>query len=145
MHRFLETWTIGRGAGCDLVVEAPGVAELHARLARRADGAIWLLAANGERCMVDRGHGWAAATRLWICAGDRIKLGSFELTREAIGGLLGAAAGELEKSGSIESELPATPAPTPLRVPPERATKARRDPGTGQVETLGTNMGEERE
>lgn len=134
MHRFLDYRTIGRAAQCDLVLDDPGVTDIHARLALRADGAIWLLGDAERPCLVDRGSGWAAATRLCLCAGDRIRLAGCELSPAELCRLFGVEPEQLGAGETIASEVPGLPAPAPLLLRPEVLEKARRDPGTGQIE-----------
>lgn len=137
MHRFVETWTIGRAAHCDLVVDEPGIADIHARLALRADGAIWLLGDAERPWRVDRGRGWAAATRLCLCAGDRIRLAARELSLAELCGLIGIEPDQAVAGDAIASAVPGMTAPLPLRVCQGTMEKARRDPGTGQIEPSG--------
>lgn len=132
MHRFIEFRTIGRGAGCDLVVDRPRVADLHARAALRADGAVWLLARQGALA-VNRGTGWLPAERFWLCAGDRVRLGDAELAPDDICRLFGVTA-EAARRSPAESLVPGLAPPLPLALPAAAAGKARRNPDTGQLE-----------
>lgn len=140
-HRFTQLRTIGNGAHCDLVLDDASVAEVHARLALRADGGLWLLGEPGQLMMLDRGAGWTTVSRLCVCAGDRVRLGERELSLAELGGLFGAETGHLAEGAPMESDLPGVTAPAPLSLRGEALETARRNPGTGQIESLDRKRG----
>ena len=138
MHRFLEFKTLGRSPKCDLAFGDHQLEEVHARLALRSDGSIWLLAANpGGKIQVERGSAWLAATRLRLCRGDRIRLGESELALDQLCALLGVSPEELLGGQALDSEIPGVDGPWPLSAPRRVLERPRRNPGTGQVEQIG--------
>jgi hypothetical protein len=137
MHRFLEFKTLGASPKCDLPVSDTQVHEVHARLALRSDGSIWLLAGDsGGVIQLDRGRGWAAATRLRLCRGDRIRLGATELALEQLCALLGTDPQESAEGVAVESGVPGIAGLAPLSAPRRVMERPRRNPGTGQVEQI---------
>lgn len=124
MHRFLEFRTVAsHGYGV--------------RVALRSDGALWVLAGEGENgdFLVDRGAGWLRANRVRLCRGDRLRLGDEEFGADALGALFGIET-PLATHPESGSRVPGLEAPVPLRVPEDVIEKPRRNAGTGQIEHL---------
>ena len=136
MNRFVQFRTIGRGRGCDLVLDRKGVAEVHARAALRTDGALWLLAHEGGLGL-NRGGDWIVANRLWLCARDRVRLGEVELEAEDICALFGLNAQQASCRPGLEIRVPGLADLQPLAVPFEHLDQLRRNPDTGQPEHQG--------
>jgi len=144
MYRFLEFKSLGRSPKCDLSFGNEQVHEVHARLALRSDGSIWLLAVDsGSEVLVDRGSGWVASTRLRLCRGDRIRMGATELALDQLCALLDMDPEESAKEAALESDIPGIVGPVPLSAPRGVLERPRRNPGTGQVEQIGLDLEKE--
>ena len=121
MHRFIEFRTIGE----------------HTRAALRADGEFWLMAREGT-FLVNRGSGWREATRLRLCANDRVRLGARELPAVEIYSLFGVSAAEASGPALPRSLIPGVEAPVPLVLQPGDMERHKRNPETGQIEPAGS-------
>lgn len=128
MERHVEIRTIGRAAGCDLVLPHDGIGERHARVALRSDGALLLIHEAPDReTALNRGARWVSARRVRLCAGDRYRLAGVEIGVESLTGLF---------TGEIEVVEAAPGCPKPLRLVTRRTDHSKRNPGTGQIESL---------
>ena len=104
------------------------------RVALRRDGAIWLLANEGEVFYVNRGSGWVCANRLRLCAADRIRVGENEISLKILCDLFGVVVSEASARPANDSSVPGHSALIPLSAPAAVIEDARRNPGTGQIE-----------
>lgn len=125
MHRYIDTRTI------------EGV-----RLALRSDGAIWIQSEHGEPgdLQLDRGAGWLAADRIHLCHGDRLRLGATTMSSDEVCRLFEVedpTPGKASQTGADGNG-----APRPIRISDASLEKARRNPGTGQIEPLERNQDE---
>lgn len=132
MHRFIENKTIGTASSCDLKIEGEGVQPAHARLALRSDGSLWLLAEDNCELHLNRGSGWTTATRIRLCEGDQVRIGSADFDLSAAAAIFSAAPMNVEQKPP--TNVPGANAPRPLVAPSEVLERPRRNPGTGQVE-----------
>jgi pSer/pThr/pTyr-binding forkhead associated (FHA) protein len=106
----MASLSIGRSAGCDIVIADPTVSRRHARIAMIGPDAFLFVdsgSTSGSYRM--EGDGWLRITRSQLANRDRVRLGEFETT---VADLL-ARAGE------------------PERRPPVR--RVERDPATGRI------------
>lgn len=103
-----------------------------AQVALRSDASIWLIASEGGHVSLDRGNGWQPATRVRLCAGDRLRIGMTEVAAEALCQELGI---EIRTPGNESArDGGQAKAPVPLSPPASFIQNARRNPGTGQIE-----------
>ena len=110
-----------------------------AELALRSDGTVWARAAQAAAgtLQLDRGAGWLAVDRVCLCHGDRLKAGAETLSSSQACARLGielpaAPADDL----SSDSGATRQPGPQPVRVSAASLERARRNPGTGQIEPM---------
>ena len=67
---------IGSEADCDLVIEQPGVAEVHARLELKDNGHVYLLDAGSQfNTYLNRNGQWIRVHKIRLCVADQIRLG----------------------------------------------------------------------
>jgi hypothetical protein len=81
----MNSITIGRDPGCDLVVDQPGVAAQHAQLALDADGHAWLSACDpAHPVLLGRQQAWLRVEKTTLCVGDELRIGNAALGLEAL-------------------------------------------------------------
>ena len=113
MHRFLKYTSAG-----------------SARVALRSDASIWLTSGESDHISLNRGNGWVQARRLCLCHEDRVRVGETEYSPAELCGRLGV---ELNQAGN--DAVSEHTFPTPVTAPASVIDNARRNPGTGQIES----------
>lgn len=128
MERLLEIRTIGRAANCDLVLAEEGIEDEHARVALGSGGGLVLIqdAVKGTTAL-NRGYGWVDTRRIRLCQGDCIRVGSTEIPVDALTALF---------TGRIKAVETAPGQPRPLVLVTGAREHSKRNPGTGQIESL---------
>lgn len=128
-----STRTVGCGAGCDLVVAGPGVAECHARLELDRNGWVFLTDLDSaDGTWLGRGGGWARARRVSLCVGDRLRLGATEVEPGSLAGQFDPHTVRLRPR-----PVPAQPVVAPAPAADPRQPAPRRDPRTGRIDLAG--------
>ena len=107
----------------------------NARVALRSDASIWLMAHDCATLVVDRGGGWQRARRIRLCEGDRVRIGKSEVTVADLCLSLGIDVDQARGGVSTVKGLTEPAAPVPLSAPASVIDDARRNPGTGQIES----------
>lgn len=81
----MNSITIGRNPGCDLVLDQPGVAALHAQLQLDAAGHAWLSACDPDHpVLLGRHQAWVRIEKISLCVGDELRLGNVALGLEPL-------------------------------------------------------------
>ena len=82
--------TCGQESSCDLVLDHPAVAPVHARLGQGDDGLITLEDAGSQNgTFLQRNDLWIQVRKVTLCIGDRIRFGEHEVTLEQLAGVFG--------------------------------------------------------
>lgn len=82
--------TCGQAPSCDLVLDHPGVAAVHARLGVGADGLITLEDSGSENgTFLHRNDQWIRVRKVTLCVGDRIRFATQEVPLEQLTGVFG--------------------------------------------------------
>jgi len=88
----MDKWIVGRGKGCDIVVNFPTVSRRHVVLREAgADVAVCDLTSTGGTHVMQDGR-WTRVTRAAVAPDEPIRLGDYKTTARA---LLGAAGVEI--------------------------------------------------
>jgi hypothetical protein len=126
--------TIGREAGCDLVLENTGGSRKHATLELLETGALWLTdnsSRNGT--FLQRNGNWIGVSKVMLCVGDRIRFADSEMPMPQ----LTAAFGSRAKVQLGEKHFPLRQGAKAIAAwdhPGSSLQKPKRNPLTGKIE-----------
>ena len=126
--------TIGRQAGCDLVLENTGASRKHATLELRVTGAVWLTdnsSSNGT--FLQRNDSWIRVCKVTLCVGDRIRFADDEMPMQQLTAAFGSRARVRlgEKHFSLRQGAKTTAA---WDHPGPKLQKPKRNSITGKIE-----------
>jgi pSer/pThr/pTyr-binding forkhead associated (FHA) protein len=129
--------TCGRDTSCELVIEHPTVSRLHARIELAEDGLLVLKDADSSNGMyLNRNDSWIRASRVTLCAGDRIRFGDCEVALERLTAVFGnrsnARLGAMHFP--VRKRHSGAALNTDRKTPVDPLHKPRRNPATGKIE-----------
>ena len=82
--------TCGRASSCDLVIDEPTLADIHARVELAEDGLVRLHAVDTEPgTFLQRNDSWIQVRKATLCIGDRIYFGEVEVPLEQLTAVFG--------------------------------------------------------
>lgn len=123
--------TIGCDRQCDLVIDAPGIAPVHALVSLSTGGRIMVSDSGSETGLwLSRQGQTVQVEQVFLSVGDRIRVGTTELALSQLGQLF-----ELEEGARLMSAPDAAPEPYPETGASGSSQTAspKRNPETGQI------------
>ena len=86
----MQARTCGSDSKCDIVLENPGVAPVHARLELANDGLIRVVdAGSGDGSFLNRNGVWIRFIKVVLSIGDRIRFGDVEVSIDRLVSVFG--------------------------------------------------------
>ena len=123
----IKTYVVGRQQDCDLQLDDSTVSRRHAEVILTPDGRYYLTDCNSAGgTYIYEGAGWREVRQEVISAGDRLRLGDYEITAARFEALRDPGGGGVSPKSAPE------PAPKPEN-DPDPSRGLQRNPVTGEI------------
>mgnify|MGYP000625107297 CR=1 FL=1 len=124
----MKSLTLGAAPDNDLVIDAPGVAPLHARARLDVEGYLWIDETDpAHPVRICRNGHWLRVRRGTVCAGDEIRLADAPVDLPALSSALG------DRARLRSARLTAARHRASTDSAPAPAARVARDPVTGEI------------
>lgn len=127
----MKSLKLGTSPENEIVLDAAGVAPVHARARLDVEGYLWIDEVDSSHPVRVRRNGqWLRVRRCTVCAGDEIRLGDHAIDLPALTAALGTTA------RLRSSRLSAARHPAAARPAGSTTARIARDPVTGEIREL---------